>query len=354
MFSDVSVRAHSVVDPVGDRSAQDPLVVILGPTASGKSELALEIARRFEGEILSCDSVQVYGGFDIGSAKVLPHERGGLPHHLIDIAGPDELFTAGDYRRAASQVLAGVRDRGRVPIVVGGSGLYLRALLTGLFDGPARSEALRARLKTIVERHGCGFLHRLLNRLDPKTAARVHANDVPKVIRALEVCLLARQPMSDMLARGRPALSGFHAIKIGLNPDRAALYERINRRVERMYAAGLLDEVRALLACPNADRFRALGALGYRQACAAVRGDLSAEEAIQATQLATRRFAKRQMTWFRREPEVTWFAGFGDELGIQVQVLDWVSKLFRATAPVERASAPAGGESRFCSPEGFL
>jgi len=315
-----------------------PLLAIVGPTAAGKSALALALAERLAGEIISCDSVQLYRGFDVGAGKTPPEQRLGIPHHLLDIAEPAQIFTAGDYRREALRVLGKVRARRRWPIVVGGTGLYLRALLLGLFEGPERSEKLRARLGNLVQRRGREFLHRLLRRLDPKAAARIHPRDTPKIIRAVEVRLLARQPMSALLERGRVGLRGFHVFKVGLCPDRKQLAQRINARVERMFATGLLEETRAFLARPEAARIKALGALGYRQAGAAVRGELSLSEAIREAQAATRRYAKRQMTWFRRESDVTWFAGFGDDPQIQTQVFEWLGQLRADAVPVQQAA----------------
>jgi len=318
-----------MVDSLG---GEYPLLVIVGPTAAGKSALALALAERLDGEIINCDSVQVYRGFSVGTGKTPREERRGIPHHLLDTVEPAQVFTAGDYRREAGRVLTEVRARGKWPIIVGGTGLYLRALLLGLFEGPPRSEELRARLSASAERRGREFLHRLLRRLDRKAAARIHPRDTPKIIRAVEVRLLARQPMSAMLERGRVGLQGFRVFKVGLCPERKQLAQRINARVERMFAAGLLEETRALLERSDAARIKPLGALGYRQACAALGGDLSLEDAVRETQAATRRYARRQMTWFRREADITWFAGFGDEAQIQAQVLQWLWQVGPDTA----------------------
>jgi tRNA dimethylallyltransferase len=284
-------------------------VLLLGPTGSGKTALSLALGERFGGEIVSCDSVAVYRGMDLGTAKPTREERARLPHHLIDVAEPDQPFTAGEYSRQARAALREIAARGRLPIVTGGTGLYLRALTDGLFAGPSRQDELRARLKRSRQNHGENWLHRLLSRLDPASAARIHSNDTPKLIRAIEVCLSARKPLSEVLARD--PLTGFRLLRIGLNPLRQELYERLNRRAEAMFAAGLVDETRGLL-----ERFgpvKALDSLGYRQALRVLRESWTAEEAIAAAQQGHRNFAKRQLTWFRREPEVHWLAGFGDE-----------------------------------------
>ncbi|HUI41870.1 MAG TPA: tRNA (adenosine(37)-N6)-dimethylallyltransferase MiaA [Terriglobia bacterium] len=307
-------------------SAPVPLVAVVGPTASGKSALAVRIALTYEGEVLNFDSVQVYRGFDVGSGKLPLAERHGVPHHLTDLAGPEETFTSGDYRREGLRVLDAVRRRGHLPVLAGGSGLYLRALLLGLFEGPPRSQELRRRLSDLAGRRGREFLHRVLARLDPASARRMHPRDTQKIIRALEVCLLTRRPLSDLLGGGRVGLGGFRVLKVGLNPARAELVERINARVERMFTAGLVDEVRAALQ-GGAGASAPLGALGYRQARAFVEGAASRDEAVRGTQSATRQYAKRQMTWFRREPGVKWFEGFGDDPSIQGQVLDWLGRM---------------------------
>jgi tRNA dimethylallyltransferase len=323
---------------VGSLGGDYPLVVIVGPTAAGKSALALFLAEHWAGEIVNCDSVQVYRGCDIGTGKVSMAERRGIPHHLLDVVQPGGVFTAGDYRQEATRVLEDVRQRGRLPIVVGGAGLYLRALLEGLFEGPQRSEAVRARLGGMARRRGREFLHRLLRRLDPKAAARIHPRDTSKITRALEVCLLARQPISAMQGRGRAGLQGFRVVKIGLSPDRKQLAQRIDARVENMFASGLVEETRALLSRPDADRIKPLGALGYLQAAALVRGEISCQEAVCRTQAATRQYAKRQMTWFRREAGVEWFAGFGDDAEIQRRVLDWMARTWHsAVGPLRSA-----------------
>ena len=308
-----------------------PLIAIVGPTAAGKSALALAFAESLDGEIVNYDSVQVYRGFDIGSGKIAPEERRGVPHHLLDALEGEEQFTAGDYRRAALRVLAGIKARRHLPVFVGGTGLYLRAVFMGLFEGPPRSEALRGRLRALAERRGREFLHRLLKRLDPEAAVRIQPRDAQKTVRALVVCILARTPISKMQARGRSGLEGYRVVKVGLDPERKELYARIDKRVERMFAMGLLEETRALLARPDPSRIKALGALGYRQACAVAKGQMSFPEAILETQVATRRYAKRQMTWFRHEAGITWLGGFGDDPRIQSQVLNLLHEIGVAT-----------------------
>lgn len=288
----------------------EPLVVVLlGPTGSGKTALSLALAERLGGEIVSCDSVAVYRGMDVGTAKPTPDERARIAHHLIDVADPDEAFTAGEYSRQARAALREIAGRGRLPVVTGGTGLYLRALTEGLFAGPARHEDLRERLRGSAERRGSGWLHRILGRIDPASAARIHANDVPKLIRAIEVCLAARRPMSEVLARD--PLTGFRLLRIGLNPPRAALYERLNERCSAMFAAGLVEETRGLLA--RYGRVKALDSLGYRQALGVLDGRTTEQEAVAAAQQGHRNYAKRQLTWFRREPDVHWIEAFGDE-----------------------------------------
>jgi tRNA dimethylallyltransferase len=298
-----------------------PLVIILGPTASGKTALAVQVARRFSGEVLACDSTQVYSSFDIGTAKPTAAERGGIPHHLMDLAQPTELFTAGEYRRRALQLLRDLAARRRLPVMTAGTGLYLRALLEGLADAPQRSEELRARLLESVARRGQGHLHRLLQRIDPRSAARISPNDGQKLIRALEISLLAGKPLSAVHRSGREPLQGYRPIKIGLNPRREELHERIARRVHAMIERGWLAEVAALLE-REAPAAKPFDFIGYRELRAHLRGEMSIAEAVQAIIVATRQYAKRQMTWFRKEPGVVWFSGFGDDPSVAAAVLD--------------------------------
>ena len=288
--------------------------------------MALAVAARFGGEILNFDSVQVYRGFDVGTAKVPLDERRGIPHHGLDVAAPQELFSAGDYARLGRTVLAEIRARGRLPVAVGGTGFYLRALIEGLFRGPQRDEALRRRLEGLAAGRGAAYLHRVLERLDADSAARIHPHDTPKLMRAVEVCLLAKKPMAELWGQGSEALAGFRVLRVGLDPPREALYERIERRAARMFAEGLVEETRRLLDSGVGREARAFGSLGYCEALRYLDGVVSLEEAIEVTARMTRRYAKRQRTWFRREPEVEWFAGFGDELWVRERVLGWLGE----------------------------
>jgi tRNA dimethylallyltransferase len=293
------------------------LVVALGPTGSGKTALSLALAERFDGEIVNCDSVAMYREFDIGTAKPSPAERARAPHHLLDCVAPTSHITAGEYARQARQVLEEIKARRHLPILVGGTGLYLRALLEGLFPGPQRSEKLRERLRERADSRGSGHLHRILRRLDRAAAQKIHANDTPKLIRGIEVCLASRQKMTDLWQQhGREPLRGFHILRFGLDPDRQALFERINQRAQRMFEAGLVEETQQLREKYGAAA-RPLSSLGYKQAVQFLRGELTLEQALRAAQQAHRNYAKRQMTWFRREPEVCWLRGFGDDAQIQ-------------------------------------
>lgn len=298
------------------------LVVVLGPTASGKSALGIALAERLNGEILACDSTQVYRRFDIGTGKVPIGEQRGIPHHLVDLVEPAEVFTAGDYRRRAIEVLDGLRHRQKVPILTAGTGLYLRALLEGLADAPARSEELRERLREKAKLRGSAHLHRALTRLDREAAARIAPRDAQKTIRAIEMRMLAGKSVGEIHRSGRDPLQGFAIKKIGLTPPREALYQKIHERVDAMLAAGWLDEVRRLIARGVPAGAKPFQFIGYSELRAHLEGRLSLADAIVQIQQATRRFAKRQLTWFRKEPGVTWISGFGDDPEVAATALD--------------------------------
>ncbi len=293
------------------KSPDAPLLAVAGPTGSGKSELALCLAARFNGEIVNCDSVQVFKYFNIGTAKLPADEWRGIPHHLIDALEPNQVFTAGDFARMARPVLREITGRGHLPIVVGGTGFYLRALVEGLAPGPARDETLRIRFAA-KEARRVGTLHRLLRRLDPTTAARLHPNDVPKTMRALEICLQARRPAAAVFAGGRDALTGYRVLKLGIFPDRDKLVTRLEARVEKMFAGGLIAETESILSRGVLPTVKPFESIGYKQALQVTRGELSPRDAIFYTKRDTRQYAKRQMTWFRQEPGLEVVRGFGD------------------------------------------
>lgn len=299
----------------------DPLlVVILGPTASSKTALALALAEQFNGEIISCDSVSVFREANIGAAKPTAAERARIPHHMLDIASPAQRYTAGDYSRDARIAIREIAALNKLPIVSGGTGLYLRALLDGLFPGPQRQPALRERLKARGESRDPAYIHRILRRLDAQAAASIHANDTPKIIRAIEVSLTARQPITEAWRQGRDPLTGFRILRIGLDPDRAQLYERINQRGAEMFARGLVAETSALIS-KYGEEIPVLSALGYKQARAFLRREIDELETIRQTQQGHRNYAKRQMSWFRREPGVHWLRGFGDDPKILAEAI---------------------------------
>jgi tRNA dimethylallyltransferase len=315
------------------KGADAPLIVLAGPTASGKTALALRVAEAFDGEIVSCDSVAVYREMEIGTAKPSQEERARVQHHMIDIAWPDEACTAGDYSRQAREALTGITERGHIPIVAGGTGLYLRALIDGLFPAPPQQPELRERLRQLAADRGAIYLHRILGRLDSIAAASIHANDVPKVVRAIEVSLAAKQssetggyiPMTVQWQKGRDTLTGYKILRLGLNPPRPLLYERINQRAAEMFDRGLIEETERLLERYGAN-CRPLTSLGYAEAIAVLRGELTREEAVVQAQQGHRNYAKRQLTWFRREPGMHWLTGCGSDGDVIDQALDLVSK----------------------------
>jgi tRNA dimethylallyltransferase len=301
-----------------------PLVAVIGPTASGKSALGVWLAEQLGGEVVACDSTQLYRGFDIGTAKPTAAERRGVPHHLMDVLSPEEPATAGGYRQAALDVLADLRNRERLPIFTVGTGLYLRALLEGLADVPQRSEELRERLRLSAREHDPGHLHKVLQRLDAEAARKISAGDEQKLIRAIEVCLITKKPLSEVHRSGRAPLQGWHPHKIGLAPERESLYARIHERTDAMLARGWLDEVRSLLDSGLPENAKPFDFIGYRELRAVLQGRLTMDNARATIQQATRRYAKRQLTWFRREPAVHWLAGFGDEANLQKDALEWL------------------------------
>jgi tRNA dimethylallyltransferase len=304
------------------------LVAIVGPTGCGKSELALHLAEEFHGEIVNCDSVQIFRFFNIGAAKLPPEARRGIPHHMIDIANPDEVFTAGDFARFGRPILHDIAGRGRLPVVTGGTGFYLRALLDGLAPGPQRNEELRAWLQK-REAQRPGLLHRLLRRLDAPTAARIHPNDVQKAMRAVEICVSARRTATEVFAAGRDSLEDFRVLKIGLFPDREKLYERLEARMEAMFAAGLVEETASILARGYAPDAKPFESIGYKQALQTIHGELSPKEALFYAKRDTRRYAKRQMTWFRQESGIEAFTGFGDDAAVIERVVKRVALMPR-------------------------
>jgi tRNA dimethylallyltransferase len=309
---------------MSDVSVQSPLVVIVGPTASGKSTLGVWLAEKLNGEVVACDSTQLYRGFDIGTAKPDAAERRGIPHHLVDVLDPDEEATAGGYRERALEVLADLQNRAKLPIFTVGTGLYLRALLEGLADVPQRSEGIRERLRQSTNEHRPGYLHRILQKMDPEAAKKIAAQDEQKLIRAIEVCLLTKRPLSEVHRRGRNPLQGWKVLKLGLQPERESLYDRVHQRTDSMLARGWLNEVRDLLASGLRETAKPFQFIGYRELREVVEGQQKLEVARAAIQQATRQYAKRQLTWFRRESDVHWMSGFGDNQQVQSEALQWV------------------------------
>lgn len=287
---------------------EPPLVAIVGPTAAGKSALGLRLALCRSGEIVSCDSLQVYRGLDIGSAKPTAEERALVPHHLIDVVEPGAAFSAAEYARRARAACCEIAARGQLPIVVGGTGLYLRALLHGLFEGPSRDEAFRRRLEALAERRGRERVHQLLKHLDPDSARRIDPADLVRVIRAVEVFRATRKRISEHHRESPSPLTGFHVGVFGIAPDRERLRKEVESRTQRMLERGLLDEVRGLLARGVAAEARPLRSIGYRQAVAVVRSELDLDSARRGIVTETMQYAKRQMTWFRHQADVQWFA----------------------------------------------
>jgi tRNA dimethylallyltransferase len=288
------------------------LVAILGPTATGKSTLALEIARQYGGEIVNCDSTAVFRGFDIGTDKVPPDAQRSIPHHLIDIADPIEEYTAAQYARDAARVIRGIHARGRLPILAGGTGFYFRALTRGLFPGPGRDPALRGRLQRIADRRGVAFLHRLLRRVDPESAVRIQPRDVKRIVRALEVYFLTGRSLTAHFADTVSPIPDVEVLAMAVRLPPEQIAERVARRVDEQFARGLLDEVRTLLARGIPEQARPFGGLVYRQALEHLHGvrDEPATRALITQE--NRRYARRQLIWFRKEPNLVWLDGPGE------------------------------------------
>ena len=289
-----------------DSEEKDRLVVIVGPTASGKTELAVRLAERFDGEIVSADSMQVYRGMDIGTAKPSQELLRRVPHHLLDIVSPDANFTASDFRREAAAAISDIHRRGRRAFMVGGTGLYIRALLQGLVDSPSGDEAIRLELQALAESVGNEELLRRLAAVDPETAGRLHPNDRLRIIRALEVYRQTGRPMSGFRSEHGFAESHYNCLKIGLVVERQELYRRVDSRVEEMIERGLIAEVRGLLEAGLNREMKALRSIGYKEICAYLAGECSLDEAVRLIKRDTRHYAKRQMTWFNRDPEINW------------------------------------------------
>ncbi|MEP6706729.1 MAG: tRNA (adenosine(37)-N6)-dimethylallyltransferase MiaA [Pyrinomonadaceae bacterium] len=316
------------------QDARAPIIAIVGPTASGKSALAIEVALAGGGEIVNCDSVQVYQRILIATAKVPLNERRGVPHHLIDLVPPEKNFTAGEWARAAIETIEQIEARDHRAILAGGTGLYLRALRQPFFPSPATDADLRSRLTRIRERHGPTHLHRMLRRLDAVEAEKLNPRDWPRVQRAIEVCFQTGKTMSEQ----RPLRPEPHTIAarlriIALNPPRAELYARINQRTEQHFANGLVEEVRGLLTEGVPAESNALGAHGYRRVGEFLRGQRDLASAIEQTKQDVRHYAKRQLTWFRHEPGVEWFEGFGEDPRLQEQVIATVMSSERWVKP---------------------
>ncbi len=298
-------------------------MALVGPTASGKSHLALAAAKQLDGEIVNCDSMQMYRHLQIGTAKPTPAQREQVPHHLYDLVDPDEYFGAGRYMKEARRICREIAARGKLSFVVGGTGLYLQALLEGVFEGPGRSESLRERLQRVGRRRGFQYLHRWLGKTDLEAAQRIPPQDHIRIVRTLEIYLLTGRPISELQA-GREPLRNLPILKIGLNLPRTMLYDRINRRVEEMFRFGLVEEVQQLLDRGYDPDCKGFEALGYRYVLDVLQGGLGREEAMARMQMDTRRYAKRQMTWFRREKDVHWITLPGENPAALDQVMELV------------------------------
>jgi tRNA dimethylallyltransferase len=301
-----------------------PLVAILGPTATGKSALALSLAERHAGEIINCDSTAVFRGFDIGTDKIATSDRRGIPHHLIDIADPTEEYTAAQFARDAAAVIRDIHARGKLPILAGGTGFYFRALTRGLFPGPGRDAALRARLESMAARRGVGFVHRMLTRVDPASGLRIQPRDLKRIVRALEVFFLTGRPLTAHFADTASPIPDVEVLAIGLRLPPDAISDRVTRRVDEQFARGLLDEIRTLLGRGIPETARPFGGLVYRQALEHLHGvrDEAATRALIAQE--NRRYARRQLIWFRKEPNLSWFDGPGESAATIAAVMHLV------------------------------
>jgi tRNA dimethylallyltransferase len=302
------------------------LLAILGPTAVGKSALGIALAHRLDGEIVSCDSTAVYRGFDIGTDKVPLDQRGGIPHHMIDVAGPMEEYSAARYAREASAVIRDVSSRGRLPVLVGGTGLYNRALTRGFFPGPGRDSSLRERLTHIAGRRGSERLHRMLRRVDPASGDRIQPQDLKRIVRALEVYLLTGQPITEHFARTESPLPEYEVTSIALRIPAELTASRVARRVEAQFEGGLLDEIRGLLASGIPETAHPFAGLVYRQALEHLHGvrDEPATRALIVQE--NRKYARRQLIWFAKEPNLLWFYGAGE----REETLEEVSRALTA------------------------
>jgi len=299
-----------------------PLIAILGPTATGKSALGIAIAERFNGEIINCDSTAVYRGFDIGTDKVPMAERRGIPHHLIDIADPTDEYTAAQFARDAAAVVAGIHARGKLPILVGGTGFYYRALTRGLFPGPGKDAELRRRLERIAERKGVEALHRIVGRVDPESALRIQPRDLKRLVRALEVYFQTGKPLTAHFADTvSPLGKDVQVGAIALRMPAPWLADRLAARVDAQFEAGLLDEIRGLLAAGVPPEARPFGGLVYRQAMEHLRGMRDEAATRQLIAQENRRYARRQLIWFRKEPNLVWFDGPGTNAEVQDSVI---------------------------------
>jgi tRNA dimethylallyltransferase len=292
-----------------------PILSILGPTASGKSALGIELALKHGGEIISCDSTAVYRGFDIGTDKVPMHQRRGVPHHLIDVAEPTEEYTAARFVQEAVDAIQGIYDRGHWPILVGGTGLYYRALVRGLFPGPGADAQMRARLAEVASRRGMEFLHRMLQRVDPRSATRILPRDLKRMIRALEVYFLTGKPLTDHFAATVSPLRDYQTLAVALSPPMPLITERVEKRVDAQFEQGLLEEIRGLIARGVPETARPFGGLVYRQALEHLHGVRSEKETRALITRENRHYARRQLIWFRKEPNLVWLQTSGEDPG---------------------------------------